>query len=282
LNYGEMIFVFGSNLEGRHGKGAAKFAADWHGAVPSQGSGPMGTSYALPTKRTPYDALRLDEIARHVEVFLDYARRTPEQQFMVSRIGCSNAGYADAQIAPLFADAPENCHLSGRWCALLKQANGTAQGYRCVTIGGDAKLLTRTLTPDELYDAMNQCLPGLPDAIIVGNAERGFDRIGGEWSRRLPLVELIKPTPAYERYGKAAPFVANRWKAWLSTNLITLGKSHERLECHLFSLFEQSDTPVCPVDPALLARLDTRPPAPSAPDLFGDIAPTSRRPPRRL
>ena len=47
---GERIFVFGSNLAGRHGKGAAKFAKDYHGAIYGRGVGLQGTSYAIPTK----------------------------------------------------------------------------------------------------------------------------------------------------------------------------------------------------------------------------------------
>ncbi len=283
LSHGQMIFVFGSNLEGRHGKGAAKFAADWHGAIPRQGKGPMGSSYALPTKRTPYEPLNIDEIAYHVEVFLVYARQTPDWQFMVSRIGCSNAGYTDAQVAPLFEAAPENCHLPGRWLALLRgNSAGPPQEYRCVTLGGDVALLTRLRDIDELCEALARAAgAGQPTALVTGATERGFDGLGKKWSRRAPTSNLIRITPDYERYGNAAPFVMNRWKAWQATHLITLGKSHERLERHLLGLFEQSGAPVCPVDPALLVRLDARTPAPSAPDLFGNLAPPASRPPSR-
>ena len=44
------IFVFGSNPEGRHGKGAAKIAVDQFGAKYGQGEGLQGNAYALPTK----------------------------------------------------------------------------------------------------------------------------------------------------------------------------------------------------------------------------------------
>lgn len=43
------IFVFGSNLEGYHGGGAARIALEEFGAVWGQGVGLQGRSYAIPT-----------------------------------------------------------------------------------------------------------------------------------------------------------------------------------------------------------------------------------------
>lgn len=42
------IFVFGSNLAGSHGGGAAKLAMNW-GAVLGKGVGLYGQTYAIPT-----------------------------------------------------------------------------------------------------------------------------------------------------------------------------------------------------------------------------------------
>lgn len=105
------IFVFGSNLLGIHGAGAAKAARDVHGAIMGQGEGLQGQSYAIPTKRTPYESLPLEAIAAHVETFKDFARQHPDWTFQVTRIGCGRAGYTPADIAPFFRDAPLNCHL---------------------------------------------------------------------------------------------------------------------------------------------------------------------------
>jgi hypothetical protein len=105
------IFVFGSNRLGIHGAGAALRARNQHGAQTGVGEGPTGHAYAIPTKATPHTRLSLDEIRTGVDAFLTYARSKPELQFQVTRIGCGLAGYTDADIAPLFKDAPANCLL---------------------------------------------------------------------------------------------------------------------------------------------------------------------------
>jgi hypothetical protein len=70
------IFVFGSNYAGIHGKGAAKFALDNFGAIYGQGFGPMGQSYAIPTKDRNIKTLSLEEIQPYVWVFIKYAKIT--------------------------------------------------------------------------------------------------------------------------------------------------------------------------------------------------------------
>lgn len=110
------VFVFGSNRAGVHGAGAAAYAARWYGAVRAVGEGRSGRSYAIPTKETWRDrALPLEDIAVHVDRFLEYARDNPLTVFAVTRIGCGFAGYTDAQVAPLFRDAPVNCELPDGW-----------------------------------------------------------------------------------------------------------------------------------------------------------------------
>ena len=109
------IFVFGSNLAGRHGKGAALFAAKHHGAVYGQGVGLQGRSYAIPTKDRQIQTLPLTAIHQYVTEFLAFAQRHPQLTFNVTRIGCGLAGYTDHQIAPMFKDAPTNCNLPEGW-----------------------------------------------------------------------------------------------------------------------------------------------------------------------
>ena len=99
LNPGE-IFVFGSNLAGMHGGGAARVALDRFGAVPGQGVGLQGQSYAIPTMQGGVDTIR-----PYVDEFIEFARSHPELKFYVTRIGCGIAGFDDSEIAPLFADA---------------------------------------------------------------------------------------------------------------------------------------------------------------------------------
>ena len=109
------IFVFGSNLAGRHGAGAALFARNNYGALYGQGVGRQGNSYAIPTKDYRINTLPLETIQGYVNEFLLYARNHPELDFRVTRIGCGLAGYNDAQIAPMFTNAPSNCSLPEGW-----------------------------------------------------------------------------------------------------------------------------------------------------------------------
>ncbi len=105
------VFVFGSNLAGRHGAGAAKFARLHRGAVYGVGEGRMGNSYALPTKDAHIRTLPLPEVHRHVQNFIFHARAHPKDTFQVTPVGCGLAGYTREQIAPLFDCAPPNCQF---------------------------------------------------------------------------------------------------------------------------------------------------------------------------
>lgn len=105
------IFVFGSNLGGRHGKGAALFAKNKHGAIYGQGEGLQGQSYGIPTKCAKLTILPLPDIALAVDRFKEFAKANSHLNFDVTPIGCGLAGYKPEQIAPLFSGAPVNCEL---------------------------------------------------------------------------------------------------------------------------------------------------------------------------
>ena len=93
-------FVFGSNLAGMHGGGAARIAYERFGAVWGCGVGLQGQSYAIPTMQG-----RVETIKPYVDQFIDYAISRPDLFFYVTRIGCGIAGFVDAEIAPLFSAA---------------------------------------------------------------------------------------------------------------------------------------------------------------------------------
>ena len=99
------IFVFGSNLAGRHGAGAAKYAYDNHKAIYGIGVGLQGDSYGIPTKDQNIQTLPLETIRLYVEQFIEFARLTPDLLFNVTAIGCGLAGYNPSQIAPMFSSA---------------------------------------------------------------------------------------------------------------------------------------------------------------------------------
>lgn len=116
------VFVFGSNLAGRHGKGAAKFALDYCGAIRGYGSGIQGQSYAIPTKDELLRILPIDPIASFVRQFIHFAEQNQDKLFYVTRIGCGLAGYQDINIAPMFAKAPANCILPSMWNVKEKES----------------------------------------------------------------------------------------------------------------------------------------------------------------
>ena len=109
------IFVFGSNLAGRHGKGAALIAKQQYGALHGVPRGRYGNSYAIPIKDAQLQSLDLDTIHHNVAEFLAYARQRPYLEFKVTCIGCGLAGYDHAQIAPMFDTAPFNCRFDTKW-----------------------------------------------------------------------------------------------------------------------------------------------------------------------
>lgn len=109
------IFVFGSNLRGVHGAGAAAYARKHHGAILGQGVGLQGNSYGIPTKDENIRTLPIHEIKKYVDQFIEFAKQNYEMVFEITRVGCGLAGYTDIQIAPLFKDAPDNCVLPAEW-----------------------------------------------------------------------------------------------------------------------------------------------------------------------
>ena len=108
---GQEIFVFGSNLAGRHGKGAALYAKQHHGAIQGQGIGLQGNSYGIPTKSATIKTLDLSEIEKYVKDFMQFAKRHSELTFRLTPIGCGLAGYTPSQIGPMFRGAPSNVRL---------------------------------------------------------------------------------------------------------------------------------------------------------------------------
>ena len=117
----DFVFVFGSNLAGRHGKGAALYALNHYGARYGQGEGHQGNSYALPTKDERLRSLPLPLIQQHVARFIEFATARPDLQFHVTCVGCGLAGYKPKDIAPFFTNAPANCRLPPEFTDLIER-----------------------------------------------------------------------------------------------------------------------------------------------------------------
>jgi hypothetical protein len=122
MNTEHMIFVFGSNLSGIHGAGAARFAAVHKGAIYGQGEGLQGASYALPTKGFRLHFMPLEDIQGHVIKFITFAAMHPELKFQVTMVGCGLSGFKPSEIAPMFAEAcypGSNCFFDKLWIPWL-------------------------------------------------------------------------------------------------------------------------------------------------------------------
>ena len=106
------IFVFGSNLSGMHGGGAALLAHRKFGAIWGQGVGLQGQSYGIPTMQGGVETIR-----PYVDEFIEFAKQHPELIFLVTRIGCGIAGFTNEEISPLFEKAhdAENIVLPPNW-----------------------------------------------------------------------------------------------------------------------------------------------------------------------
>ena len=114
------VFVFGSNLGGRHGKGAALTAKRLFGAEYGVGLGVTGDCYAIPTKDQTLQSLSLFSIEQYIFYFKEYARNHPEIEFIVTKVGCGLANFTNVQIAPLFLGSPKNCVFHEDWRKYLE------------------------------------------------------------------------------------------------------------------------------------------------------------------
>lgn len=105
------IFVFGSNLAGIHGAGAALVAKQKFGAVQGSGIGLAGNSYAIPTKDSNIKTLLLKDIQIHIDNFLFFCKNNINKTFFLTKIGCGLAGYSETQMCSLFINSKEEYDL---------------------------------------------------------------------------------------------------------------------------------------------------------------------------
>lgn len=112
------VFVFGSNLEGMHGGGAARTAVEHFGAIWGQGVGLQGKSYGIPTMQGGVETIK-----PYVDEFIEFAKQRRDLFFYVTKIGCGIAGFKEEEIAPLFAEAlnEENIALPKSFVELLEK-----------------------------------------------------------------------------------------------------------------------------------------------------------------
>lgn len=111
------IFVFGSNLAGRHGKGAALFAKKYFGAEYGIGEGRTGMAYAIPTKGHNLETLDFKDIEESIITFFQYARQHHLVEFHLTPIGTGLAGCPKSDIWKVLVknNMPQNVLLTSTW-----------------------------------------------------------------------------------------------------------------------------------------------------------------------
>lgn len=102
----KQIFVYGANLAGIHGAGAAKLAIRWGAKMGKYGL--SGQTYGIPTKDENIRTLSIDKIHTHVEDFLKVAKNRVDLEFLVTKIGTGLAGIPISRIAPMFVSVYDN------------------------------------------------------------------------------------------------------------------------------------------------------------------------------
>lgn len=216
------IFVFGSNLAGIHGKGAARHAKEKWGAQQGVGEGLAGDCYALPTKDRDIRTLPIEAIKEHVNRFLDMARERMDLVFQVTRIGCGLAGYQDVEIAPLFKVRPPNVILPGVW---LKMEEPDLQR---LIVAGLHQCPDKAIAKAEL-DAMIKSQATLVSGCSNTASEAGHQvsdafTMEDDWlvhQYAHPDVHAVTTfPPQWKRFGTAAPTIRNQTISWYGTELL--------------------------------------------------------------
>jgi len=114
----EEVFVFGSNLAGRHGAGVARQALQW-GVVYGVGEGLCGQTYSFPTLDSNLQKRSMFALSISVDKFYTCANQHPELIFLLTEVGCGLAGFTHEEIAPFFHNAPSNVVLPERFLEIL-------------------------------------------------------------------------------------------------------------------------------------------------------------------
>ncbi len=116
----DTVFVFGSNLAGKHDCGAALTAFEHFGAMTHFGRGWSGQSFAIATANEHQQAMPIHQIAHYIDDFIIYTKNHPRQTYFVTAVGCGHVGYDAKDIAPLFQGISENVILPMRFKAYLE------------------------------------------------------------------------------------------------------------------------------------------------------------------
>ena len=175
------IFVFGSNLEGRHMGGAARFAYEKFDAEWGVGDGPTGRCYAIPTMHGGLESIR-----PYAEKFIAYAKEHPMNRFLLTRVGCGIAGFKDSDMAQLFEDALDvpNIAYPRQWLPYMTidytLGLKTPRGKKAVPPVVSDNVLKR-LCDQHLYEigtGIKTFLPSIKVRYVAENKKFGYAHFG--------------------------------------------------------------------------------------------------------
>jgi len=205
----EPVFVFGSNLAGRHGKGAALSAAREYGAKPGFGRGRTGHAYALPTKDERIATRSLADVISEMQVFFDEAKGNPGTLYRFTKVGCGLAGLPEDVIREfVLSESPENVLLPGQWEVFR------TPGLIRVIVAGSRDFNSY----EDLRVRLDSILSRHSNIEIVSGGARGADSMGERYAIERGL--LLRRIPAYwHAFNKAAGHIRNRRMAWYGTHL---------------------------------------------------------------
>lgn len=125
--YGNMVLVFGSNTQGRHGKGAAKLAINQFGAIYGQAKGRQGNSYAIITKdltKKIHPSIPKNYIREQIIDLYKHALDNLHEEFHVvySGTGQNLNSYSPEEMAEMFymKNIPQNIYFEEEFYKLVE------------------------------------------------------------------------------------------------------------------------------------------------------------------
>lgn len=216
----EPVFVFGTDLAGKHDGDGASFAVQFHQAEKGLGSGASGNAYAIPYQNSRGELLPADVIKNYIETFSHHAAENPQVRFMITRFACDRdgQGHSDEIMARMFAKMPDNCQLPGVWSRLLHDQ----QAARLLLFDPGAHLKDPKWQKHlQSYLALNVPLWNVPsiEIVSVGSARAIVANDAG--ARKLGLRHrIIGMNEAY--YGRDAALAAEHKAIWYSTHLLNV------------------------------------------------------------
>lgn len=199
------IFVFGSNLAGHHGGGAARAACKYFGAVWGRGTGLQGNSYAIPTMQGGVETIR-----PYVDEFILFAKAYPQLRFLVTPVGCGVAGFRPAEIAPLFREALdlENVILPRPFVEILSGASTVTE--------------TRDERKARLVNVFRDTLSMIDESDTL--------KASVEWSRALTRFYAECDFPAvHKQLGKRARISVTNHRTFEAAGLLTAQNPGKRI-----------------------------------------------------